>query len=564
VSEALREAHYAGLIHRDIKPSNIMMDSVGRAKVTDFGIAYVSEAKTKLTRDGSIIGTPEYLSPEQCEGKPLDGRSDIYSLGVTLYEVLTGKTPYEADTPVSMLMKIVKGDFPPISELNPQVPKSAQEIVEKMMSTKPEDRYGNADILIKALASVEKDKKVFPAVAEDLEQPTRKLTPTRKVKSTKKVTDPKTSEMEGNYQIEGKRKSMWNALAVAAVIILLMGGAFAAKVLFIDKNSSEKKNIPQVTTSQDSTKNTEAPSGTAEPSSKSNTVVSTSTLENQQKTEADPSPQSKEEGTDAKNLTQVTEDQPGNIKTDPNTSENEPGTITQTKETKSEGNVKPESESKPVSREIAKSSDKSKDTSEISESKPAVDNSTKISEKVSSQVPKVSSPSNVATKSTSVRLIEKSTVTSTPSGKSAKLLKKKSKAKPAPPANSMVLTCLGDNDKGDIITAYTQSTLASNNFTIIDGHSVQDKQLGDIARFHLVISVKQMGTTTLQYYGQTTQQYTVGLTMKGISTKNGRIVAGPVTKIVKYTSLNEEENIKAAVENLIFKIQSKLKNLLLP
>jgi serine/threonine-protein kinase len=157
VAEALGEAHKVGLVHRDIKPSNIMIDASGRAKVTDFGIAFVAEAKTKLTREGSIIGTPEYLSPEQCEGKPLDGRSDIYSLGVTLYEMLSGKTPYEADTPVSMLMKIVQGNFLPLDQVNPNVPLPVQKMVEKMMQTDTQKRYTNVDELLESLQEVEKE-----------------------------------------------------------------------------------------------------------------------------------------------------------------------------------------------------------------------------------------------------------------------------------------------------------------------------------------------------------------------------------------------------------------------
>lgn len=151
IASGLGAAHEAGLVHRDIKPSNIMLLADGTVKVADFGIAQVTGGETKLTMDGAVIGTPEYLSPEQCEGRPLDGRSDIYSLGVTLYELLSGKTPYHADTPVSMLMKIVKGEYPPLGSIVPDIPTDIESLVKRMMATRPEDRFATCQELITAI-----------------------------------------------------------------------------------------------------------------------------------------------------------------------------------------------------------------------------------------------------------------------------------------------------------------------------------------------------------------------------------------------------------------------------
>ncbi|MCO5167794.1 MAG: protein kinase [Planctomycetes bacterium] len=145
VGSALASAHEKGIVHRDIKPSNIMIDRAGQVKVMDFGLAKATTGGNKsLTSAGLIMGTPNYLSPEQGRGDPLDGRSDLYSLGVVLYELLTGQLPFRADTPAGLIFKHVYEPPPAPLELNPEAPPFLVEICLKLLEKDPDDRYTSA------------------------------------------------------------------------------------------------------------------------------------------------------------------------------------------------------------------------------------------------------------------------------------------------------------------------------------------------------------------------------------------------------------------------------------
>ena len=155
ICDGLAEAHRYGTIHRDLKPSNIMIDRDGNVRIMDFGIARSVEAKG-LTGAGTIIGTPEYMSPEQVEDKDVDRRSDIYSLGIILYEMLTGRVPFEGDTPFAIGMKH-KGEIPQdLREINSQIPENLSRLVLKCLEKSREKRYQTADELRTELEKIEK------------------------------------------------------------------------------------------------------------------------------------------------------------------------------------------------------------------------------------------------------------------------------------------------------------------------------------------------------------------------------------------------------------------------
>ncbi|GIW72663.1 MAG: hypothetical protein KatS3mg102_2205 [Planctomycetota bacterium] len=149
VANALAVAHEKGIVHRDIKPSNIMIDRNEVVKVMDFGLAKATQGTvSNLTQSGLIMGTPNYMSPEQARGEPLDTRSDIYSLGVVFFELLTGKLPFAADTPAALIYKHAFEEPPPVRQVAPEVPPFLAEICERMLAKKPSERYQNPKALL--------------------------------------------------------------------------------------------------------------------------------------------------------------------------------------------------------------------------------------------------------------------------------------------------------------------------------------------------------------------------------------------------------------------------------
>jgi predicted Ser/Thr protein kinase/uncharacterized membrane protein affecting hemolysin expression len=148
VARALECTHGQSIIHRDIKPSNIIIDSLGRAKLMDFGLAKIATETSELTKSGYLLGTPTYMSPEQCRGEELDPRSDIFSLGVVLYEMLTGTTPFATSDTMALMHKIIYDEPPKVRVLNPKVSTGLSNIVARAMAKARKDRYDNISDLL--------------------------------------------------------------------------------------------------------------------------------------------------------------------------------------------------------------------------------------------------------------------------------------------------------------------------------------------------------------------------------------------------------------------------------
>ncbi len=150
-ARGLRHAAQKNLIHRDVKPSNLMLNDEGVVKITDFGLAKAARSESQLTATGEVLGSPGYISPEQAQGQVLDARSDIYSLGATFYQLVTGRLPFEAPTPVAMIVKHLNEPLRSPRMLNPQVPFPIAACIQKMMAKRPGERFQDYDALIREL-----------------------------------------------------------------------------------------------------------------------------------------------------------------------------------------------------------------------------------------------------------------------------------------------------------------------------------------------------------------------------------------------------------------------------
>ena len=151
LGDALDYAHSRGLVHRDIKPSNVLLDERGNCLLMDFGLAKILEGTQQFTTTGGILGTPSYMSPEQGLGKTLDRRSDIYSLGVVLYKMVTGRAPFQAATPMAVMIKHIHDPVPLLRTLNPEVPEALEQVTLKALHKQPTERFATAGEMVKAL-----------------------------------------------------------------------------------------------------------------------------------------------------------------------------------------------------------------------------------------------------------------------------------------------------------------------------------------------------------------------------------------------------------------------------
>jgi len=198
VGEGLAEAHRLGIVHRDLKPQNIMIDRDGQAKIMDFGIARSVKAKG-LTGAGVIVGTPEYMSPEQVDGKDPDQRSDIYALGLVLYEMLTGRLPFEGDTPLSTAVKQKTEPPPDPKKFNPHISEELKRVILKCLDKSRDKRYRSADELAADLAALEA---ALPRTTTPL--------PVRKPMTSRQIT------------VQFTLRKLW----IPALVLLVLAAAF--------------------------------------------------------------------------------------------------------------------------------------------------------------------------------------------------------------------------------------------------------------------------------------------------------------------------------------------------
>ena len=237
----LRYAHRNGVIHRDIKPHNVIVDPEGVIKVTDFGIARAGVSQ--MTEEGAIIGTAQYLSPEQARGAPVDQTSDLYSAGIVLFELLTGEVPFTGDSPVEIAMKHLAEVPPTPSELRPDVPDDLDLVVVRALAKEPADRYQSAAAMDADLETVARGGRV---AAETADAATMVLSGERAAEATA-VTQVARRGPPPQYEPPSRSRPIWPwLLGVGALLALLAGGWFLYDSIQSQLKDAETVAVPYV------------------------------------------------------------------------------------------------------------------------------------------------------------------------------------------------------------------------------------------------------------------------------------------------------------------------------
>jgi serine/threonine protein kinase len=241
IADALAYAHKREMVHRDIKPANIMLnEDTGRAVLTDFGIVkLIGSQSMAFTATGALIGTPAYMSPEQALGKSGDHRVDIYSLGVMLFQMVTGSLPFDADTPLAVVMQHVNTPTPYPDSIIPDIPWGLQEIILKAMAKSPEERFVSAGELAAALRAVDlsgtarKPAAVVPLPTMALDHPTPAKTEVMAPVAETAVYPPTSSPTT-----QPKKRPAWLFPVIGVVVLAIIGGILAASDVFSGANAT--------------------------------------------------------------------------------------------------------------------------------------------------------------------------------------------------------------------------------------------------------------------------------------------------------------------------------------
>ncbi|MGE5629359.1 MAG: Stk1 family PASTA domain-containing Ser/Thr kinase [Solirubrobacterales bacterium] len=224
IGKALDCAHRNNIIHRDIKPHNILMTGEGVIKVTDFGIAKASTSVT-ITNSSKVLGSAHYFSPEQARGSVVDNRTDIYSLGIVLYELVTGRVPYDAESPVSVALKHIQEPVVPPKQINDHIPESLNKLILKAIEKEPIKRYQKVSDMVSDLKKIQENKDI-EIVTHDFDEDATRVLDSNAVNSKLKDIDKNKNKPVKN-QPNNKKKILIPAILIMLLVVGLVSGYFA-------------------------------------------------------------------------------------------------------------------------------------------------------------------------------------------------------------------------------------------------------------------------------------------------------------------------------------------------
>lgn len=544
----LATAHDKGVVHRDIKPGNLMVNSRGAIKIADFGIALVTQDfSKKLTSTGEFVGTPGYLSPEVCLGKPVDSRSDIFSLGIVLFEMLTGRMPFTDESPLGLMLEVVRAEIPDVRQLNADVDAELSRILTRMIAKDPNERYNNCHELaedlgrhpllsgaptigVKPLLSTAASTVIGMKTPISAQRPLPQTAPTPRPGNLNAGTGasamptppplhgaaPRATRQSRVPQQATARRASPLPWAIAAAVLLAVGGsvfAFRDKIPFLKTSPTPVATVtaPAV----DTPAATPAASTAVSPTPATVATLSASATSAPETTlAANPVPATPA-GDPSATAATLTANPVGNLPADaaPVGSQSV-ATVEPTSGTAGDG-PEPRASRVDALRDLA--------AARASENAPGP------------RVARDDEPSGP-------RIARANPPQDSPSA-------------PAEPRVPTVAVLVG----GDAVIAgparqEITRALQRSGFNVIDGGRTRDDSDGDIGRLAgkanaaIVVFVRPVGSQVLTYYGQASTLYTAQVSMRAFALKGRRSLGAGWTEQVSFTSLNASEKAREIIE----------------